>query len=205
MAIRSRAWIATVVLASVTAAATLPAATSPGRVVSAPMVCSRGPADQRFAVILTLPPTAAEASTYAVRIDGVASGTISHVGLNYIHDMETDYVVPRGATYVADSAHVIAGTGTANVAAGARVWHDAGIIRVLLPGRVASGTGYTPPSVELELQASAPAGTSLPFTFFGYRVVANAFLVGDVHTTCTPTPRPYPLGATRVTAAEAPR
>ena len=202
MAAGSRARIATLVLASVATTATLPAATPPTRAVTVPMACSRGPDGQRFDVLLTLPGAAAEASTYAVRIDGVASGRVSHAGLNYIHDMETDYVVPRGARYVTGSARVIAGTGTANVAAGARVWHEAGMIRVALPGRVASGSSYTPPSIEFQLEASAPAGSLLPIAFLEYRVVANAFLVGDLQTTCAPTPRPYPLGATRVTAAE---
>ena len=100
--------IAAVVAASVATTNALRAGT-PLR-LSVPMVCSRGPSGQRFDAIVTLPATVAEGSAYAIRIDGVPSGRVSHAGLNYIHDMSTDYVVPAGATYVAGSARVIPGT-----------------------------------------------------------------------------------------------
>jgi hypothetical protein len=169
--------------------------------VRAPLLCSRGPSGQHFDVLLTLPRTAPEASIYSVRIDGVDSGKISHTGLNYIHDMSTDYLLPSGATYVPGSARIVPNTGTANVAAGAYVRHEAGMIRVVLPGHVDSGSSYTPPSVELRLKVAAPAGTALALKLLEYRVTANAFLVGDVLTTCEPSPKPYTLGATLVTAA----
>jgi hypothetical protein len=171
-----------------------------GTAVRAPMACSRGPSDQAFVATVTLPRTAAQASIYSVRIDGVPSGKISHFGLNHIKNMATDYVLPAGATYVPGSARIVPGTGTANVLAGARVTYEAGMIRVVLPGRVPSGSAYTPPSIEFQLQASAPAGAALPIEFSGYRVTANAFLVGDVQTICEPIPKLYAIGTTLVTA-----
>jgi len=36
--------------------------------------------------------------------------------------------------------------------------------------------------------------------FSEMRLTAHAFLVGDVRTTCEPTPKPYAIGATLVTA-----
>jgi hypothetical protein len=184
--------------AALAASIALTTSLSAGTVTRAPMVCSRGPGNQSFAAILTFPHSAARGSTYAVRIDGVPSGEISHFGLNYIHDMMTDYLVPRGATYVAGSARIVPGTGTANVATTARVWQQDGLIRMLLPGRVVSGSSYVPPSIEFQLEASAPAGTPLALAFVAYRVTANALLVGDVLTTCQPTPTPFPLAATLV-------
>ena len=180
-------------------------ALSAGADVKLPMVCSRGPGDQYLAATITLPRTVPRGAKYTVRIDAVPSGTVSHFGLNYIHDMATDYAVPRGATYVAGSARLVPGTGTANVAAGARAWAEAGLIRMLLPGRVASGSSYTAPSLEFQLEASAPAGASLALDFFEYRVTANAFLVGDLLTTCKPTPQRCTLGTTRVTEPGPPR
>jgi hypothetical protein len=175
-----------------------------GNSVTAPMVCSAGPTHQTFVATLTFPRSAAEGSTFTVRIDGLPSGPISSFGLNFIHDMETDYLVPAGATYVGGSAQLVPGTGTPNVTAGARVWYEAGLIKVALPGRVTSGSSYTPPSIEFQLRAAAAAGATLTFGFLEYRVAANAIVVGDVHATCKPTPRPYPLGTTQVTAAGAP-
>jgi hypothetical protein len=106
----------------------------------------------------------------------------------------------RGTTYVAGSARLVPGTGTANVTAFARVWHEAGLIRMLLAGRVVSGSSYIPPSIEFQLVASAPDGSSLALAFWEYRVTAHAFFVGDVRTTCEPTAKPYTLGTTFVTA-----
>ncbi len=189
-----------ILAASVATTTTVAAAVS----VRAPLVCSRGPSAQQFDVLLTFPRTAPEASTYSIRIDGVDSGKISHTGLNFIHDMSTDYVLPSGATYVAGSARIVPKTGTANVAAGARVWHEAGKIRVVLPGRVESGSSYTPPSIEFRLAVTAPVGTSLVLKLLEYRVTANAFLVGDLLTTCDPTPKPYTLATTFVTPATTP-
>jgi hypothetical protein len=188
-------------LAVAAAGATAGATTTPpvATTVRAPMVCSRGPGGKQFSVALTLPRTAEQSSTYTVRIDGVPSGEISAFGLNHIRDMATDYTIPPGATYVPGSARVIPGTGTPNVATGARVWYEPGLIKMALPGRVESGSSYTPPAIEFQLAASAPAGASLPLDFFEYRVTANAIIVGDVLTVCKPTPKPYPLGATLVT------
>ena len=185
------------VAASVSTATALPA----GTVVRAPMTCSRGPGGASFAATLGLPASVAQGARFAVRIDALPSGEISHFGLNYIHDMTTDFLVARGATYVAGSARIVPGTGTANVAGSARVSQKDGVIRLVLPGRVASGSSYTPPSIEFQLEASAAAGTALPLSFLEYRVTANAIVVGDLETICAPTPRPYPIGTTLVTAS----
>jgi hypothetical protein len=183
--------------ALVAAALVVTTTLSAGTAVKIPMVCSRGPSGQSFHAVVTMPGKQPQGSTYTVRIDGVASGTISHTGLNYIYNMATDYALPAGA-YVAGSVRIVPNTGTTNVATGARAWHDAGVIHVLLPGHVDNGTGYTPPSVEFKLQAKAAAGTSLPVSFSQYRVTANALIVGDLLTTCDPTPKPSPIGTTVV-------
>jgi hypothetical protein len=189
------AW--TLIAATIAWAVTGAAATS----VRAPIVCSRGPSGQHFDALVTLPRSAAEKSTYTVRIDGVSSGTIEHTGLNYIHDMASDYALPTGTSYVAGSARIVPGTGSSNVAAGARVWQDGGKIHLSLPGRVESGSSYTPPSIEFQVSVTAKAGDVLPVSFLEYRVTANAVIVGDLSTTCDPTPTPFPMGSTVVTAA----
>jgi hypothetical protein len=179
------------------AVSTLPAGTA----VRAPMVCSRGPGDQAFVASVTVPPTAAHSSRYTIRIDGFQSDKIAHFGLNYIHDMTTDYALPPGATYVSGSARFVPGTGTPSVVAGAQIAYENGLIRMTLPAHVRSGSSYTPPSLEFQLEASAPPGASLPLAFARYRVTANAFLVGDVSATCEPVPKRYTLATTLVTAA----
>ena len=187
---------------SVGGAAALWAATgAAATAIRAPIVCSRGPGGQHLDMVVTLPASAAEKATYTVRIDGVSSGAISHTGLNYIHDMATDYALPAGTKYVDGSARIVPNTGTANVAAGARVWQDGGKIHLSMPGRVESGSSLTPPSIEFQLQVTAGAGSVLPVRFVQYRVKANAIFVGDLDTTCDPTPKPFALGSTVVTAA----
>lgn len=168
--------------------------------VRAPMTCSRGPGEHWFTAAVSVPRTVERASRYTVRIDGVPSGKIAAFGLNHIHDMATDYIVPPGATYVPGSARVVPDTGTPNVAVGARVGFVNGLIRMELPERVESGSSYTPPSIEFQLEATAPVGTALPLVLLEYRVVANAVIVGDVHATCEPVPKRYVLGTTTVTA-----
>jgi hypothetical protein len=121
--------------------------------------------------------------------------------------MSTEYALPPGATYVPGSARLVTGTGTPNVAASARVAYEAyenGLIRLTLPSHVPSGSSYTPPSIEFQLEAAAPPGTSLPLAFSKYQVTANAFLVGDVSATCEPVPKRYTLATTVVTARVSP-
>jgi len=192
---KKSAW--TAIAAAVVWAASASAATA----VRAPINCTRGPSGQHFDALVTIPRTAAEKATYTVRIDGVSSGIIEHTGLNYIHDMASDYPLPAGASYVAGSAHIVQGTGSANVSAGATVSQEGGVIRLVMPGHVDSGTSYTPPSIEFQLTVTGKAGDSLPISFSEYRVTANAVLVGNLATKCTPSPSPYPLGATTVVAA----
>jgi hypothetical protein len=181
---------------AVAASAAPPAVTD----VRAPVVCSRGPRGQWLTSKVTLPRTAEQGTTYTVRIDGVTSGKLAHFGLNHVRDMTTDYALPSGATYVAGSALVVPDTGTPNVAAGARVSYEAGVIRSILTDRVPSGSTFTPPSIEFQVEATAPAGTSLTLELLHYQVMANAILIGDVMTTCEPVPKPFPLGATLVIA-----
>jgi hypothetical protein len=177
------------------------AATSPAPVrVTAPLVCSRGPKIQSFKGAVTMPSSRPTGATLKVRIDGAPSGKISHGGLNYIHDMATDYLVPTGTRYVEGSAHFIPGTGTPNVRTGARVWCATGKIHVLLPGHVENGSSYTPPSVEFEVEIKAPAGTVLSLKLDRYEVMANVLILGDLHTICDPRPKPYSIGVTRVDA-----
>jgi hypothetical protein len=188
-------------LATAFTAWAVPAAT----VVRAPLACSRGPRDQYYVAAVTVPSVAPEGSTYTLRIDNVSSGVISHVGLRYIHDMSTDYVLPTGTTFVPGSAHFVAHTGSANVLPGARVWHEDGVVHVVLPAHVDNGSSYTPPSLELALKVVAPAGARLSFKLLQIRVTANAFLVGNLETHCDPVPKPLVLGTTLVgLAAPAP-
>jgi hypothetical protein len=168
--------------------------------VTVPLVCSRGSSGQHHDARVTVPKSADTATKYTIRIDGVSSGRISNTGLNYLHDMSTDYLVPAGTRYVDGSVHVVANTGTENVRAGARAYHDSGIIRLQLPAHVENGSSFTPPSIEFDVEVASNAGASLPLAFAQYRVAANAFLVGDVHVTCDPTPKPFTLAKTSVTS-----
>lgn len=166
--------------------------------VRAPLECSHGGGGQFYTATVTAPSTQPEGSTYVVRIDSVPSGAIARTGLHYIHDMETDYVLPSGATYVPGSAHVVPHTGTANVLPGARVGYQNGTLRLVLPARVENGSGYTPPSVEFQLRVTASRGARLSLRLGQVRVVANALLLGDVRTECNPAPRLYVLATTLV-------
>ncbi|MFI5298575.1 MAG: hypothetical protein ACHREM_10795 [Polyangiales bacterium] len=186
-----------VALAAVSATA-MAAATK----VKAPLVCTRGDSDQTMNALITMPATAAVGSKFTVRVDGVNSGKISHTGLNYIFDMTTDYLVPDGAKVVDGSVKVVAETGTANVRAGAKAWNDKSGIHTYLPAHVEDGSDFTPPSLEFQLEVTGAVGTSMAFKLAQYRVAANAFVVGDVHTICDPNPKPYTLGTTVAAKAE---
>lgn len=172
--------------------------------VKAPMVCSRGPSDTAYTAVLTLPASAPTGSSFTVRVDSLSSGIISHTGLNYIFDMTTDYPVPSGTTYVEGSARVVPETGTPNVRDGARAWQDAAGIHLALPAHVPNGSSYTPPSLEFAVKITAAAGSNVAIKFSHYEVTANAIIVGDVHTVCDPTPKPYALAVMHVDPAVAP-
>jgi hypothetical protein len=174
-----------------------------GRVVI-PLVCSRGPSGQRFEVSVSAPATVAPGAVFSVRIDGMSSGKISHMGLNYVHDIAYEYPIPSVAAYADGSAHLIAETGTANVRGGARVSYSNDTLTLVLPGRVEDGSSYTPPSFEFQLHAPALPGAVIAHSFSSYRITANAFLVGDLKTNCDPTPKPYPVGVTHVQAQATP-
>ncbi len=184
-------------------ATTLTWATNPeaATAVRIPMVCSKGPSGQHCDLSITVPKTVQEGSTFSVRIDATDSGKISHTGLNYIHDMSTELLVPQGTAYVQGSARIIPDTGSQNVRAGARVSHQGATIRQVLPARVENGSSYTSPSFEFQLKVTAAAGTNIVQRFSQYRVTANAFIIGDVHTVCDPTPKPYGFATTSITPA----
>jgi hypothetical protein len=165
-----------------------------------PMECTHGPSGQTFKAVVSMPSEITQGTTFTVRVDATPSGTISHTGLNYIHDMTTEYLVPAGTTYVPGSLRVIPGTGTANVATTARVVKVGNIVRLTLPAHVENDSSYTPPSIELKLQATAATGTKIAFQFWQVRVSANAIFVGDIDTTCTPKPQAYTISTTTVTA-----
>ncbi len=168
------------------------------RHVVIPLACSRGPNGQQHDVSVTVPTTVEPGSRYKVRVDGVNSGKISHVGLSYIFDMESEWPIPPGAEYVEGSAHIVPDTGSENVRPGSRVVHDARRIRLVLPAHVDNGVSYTSPSFEFELVATSAEGASITQRFAGYRVSAHAFLVGDLRTSCEPTPKAFPIAVTRV-------
>lgn len=177
-----------------------PDAARAGTSVSVPIECSRGPSGQSFRTTISIPAQVTQGEKFTVRVDGVSSGTISHTGLRYIHDMVTEYLLPQGATLVAGSLHLVPGTGSANVTPTASVTRVGNTIRLALPGRVDDGSSYTPPSFEFQLEATAAAGGKIAFQFSQYRVTAKAVIVGDVDTVCTPKPQPYTLATTTVTA-----
>ncbi len=168
--------------------------------VTVPMECSRGPSGQSFRTMLTMPAQVVAGEKFTVRVDGVSSGTISHTGLRFIHDMTTEYLLPSGATLVAGSLHLVPGTGTSNVTPTASVAKVGNTIRLTLPGRVDDGSSYTPPSIEFQLEATGAAGNKISFQFSQYRVTAKAVIIGDVDTVCTPKPQPFTLGTTTITA-----
>lgn len=187
-----------VAVASVSAAAFAAGAMK----VKAPLVCTRGDSDQTMNALITMPATAAVGSKFTVRVDGVNSGKISHTGLNYIFDMSTDYIVPDGTRVVDGSVRIVPETGTANVRAGAKAWNDKAGIHTVLPAHVDDGSDFTPPSLEFQLEVTGTAGASMAFKLSQYRVAANAFVVGDVHTVCDPNPKPYTLATTVAAKAE---
>jgi len=165
---------------------------------SAPLlVCTKGPAGQRFHVQVTMPAHVEAGAIYTVRIDGVGSGTVTHFGLNYIHDMTVDYALPAGA-FVPGSAQLVAGTGTANVVEGASLSYGADVLEVVLPGKVKDGSSYTPPSLQFQLRATGAPGSPAVLSFRDFTLKANAIVVGDVDVSCASTPSPYPIGTTLI-------
>jgi hypothetical protein len=168
------------------------------RRVNIPLKCSRGPDGQVHNVIVTVPAGAPPGSRYTVRIDGVDSGKISHVGLHYIFDMQSQWPIPAGTEYIEGSARVVPDTGSPGVRKGARVVYGSGMVTLVLPAHVDNGSSYTPPSFEFGLTVTASAGATITQSFYRYRVMANAFLVGDVDTSCDPTPKPFAVARTMV-------
>jgi hypothetical protein len=164
-----------------------------------PLLCSKGPSGQRFKFELTMPSRAEGGSTYEVRIVGVSSGTVSHFGLNYLHAMTVEYVLPVGA-YIEGSAHFVADTGTTNVLPGRRLAYRDGVLTMILLGKVENGTEYTPPTVSFQLKAVGAPGDWAWVAFRQYRLMANAVIVGDVAVSCDPTLKPYGIGTTLITA-----
>ena len=114
----------------------LAAETQAAKTITVPLDCRNGPSGQVIRLSLTVPPTATEGSSFAVRIDGVDTGKISHIGLRYIHDMTTQVLLPNGAGYVDGSARIVPDTGTPNVRPGASVSRQGNAIRLVLPARV---------------------------------------------------------------------
>ncbi len=166
-----------------------------------PLKCTRGPDGQSYRHIVTMPASQPIGSTFTVRIDGVSIGPISHFGLRYIHNMSADYTIPAGTTYVEGSARIIPETGTQNVRSGASVTHDASGIHMFLPARIDNGGTYPPPSIEFQVKVVGPAGTVAALGFAGTGVDASAVVIGNVHTACTPNPKPYTIGSTTLQAA----
>jgi hypothetical protein len=170
--------------------------------VTVPLECHNGPSGQVIRLLVTVPPTAAEGSDFAVRFDGVDTGKISHVGLRYIHGMTTELLIPEGASLVDGSLRIVPGTGTTNVRGGARISRQGNTIRLVLPAHVEAGERYTPPSFEFRLRVTAGAERKLWQRFSRWEVTAKAIIIGDVHMTCDAKPRPYPVAATTVKPAE---
>ena len=172
--------------------------------VSAPMKCTRGPSGTTFDATVTMPASLPPGAKFTVRIDSQPSGKISHTGLNYIFGMTTDYLVPTNSTYVEGSVAIVPDTGTANVRAGARAWHDADGIHFTLPAHVENGSSYTPPSIEFSAVVDGPVGKDVELKFQHYEVQANAIIVGDVTTSCDPDPKPYTIDTLKISAPAKP-
>ena len=177
--------------------ALVPPADAATKRLKVPLTCSKG-GDQTHQLDVAAPDRAAQGTKYTVRIDGSTSGKVEHTGLNYIHDMEEEYVVPAGTKYVEGSGKIVPNTGTPNVAKTARLFHEKGVVHFLLPARVEAGDSYTPPSLEFQLEISAAPGNELPLKLLRYSVVANAVVVGDTKAVCDPKPSPFPLVTTTV-------
>jgi hypothetical protein len=170
---------------------------------AAPLVCTGGPNGQRFHVGVSVPKEVESGAVYTIRIDGEGSGKISHFGLNYLHDLTVEYVLPSGTSYVDGSAEIVPSTGTANVLADARVSYRNGVITMHLPGRVENGSAYTPPSVAFSVRTTGEVGSWAVLGLSRFSLKANAVVVGDVLVSCEPSPRPYPIGKTLIGAAHA--
>jgi hypothetical protein len=168
--------------------------------VTIPLTCSRGPSGQHYDVAPTVPASVPAGGTYWVQLDGVSSGKISQTGLNFIFDMSYDYLIPAGAAYVDGSAQIAPGTGSSNVQAAAAVSQKGGVVTMVLHGHVDNDTRYTPPTMKFQLKATGAAGSALAVKFDQYRVTANAIVVGDVKASCDPSPRPFTVGTTTITA-----
>lgn len=177
-----------------------PDALAASREVVTPMACSLG-GSPKFHATVTMPDVIPEGGTFVVRIDSMPSGKLTALGLNFVHEMRTDYELPKGARYVEGSARIVPGSGTPNALTGATVWHDEAGLHVLLGARIAQGDEYTPPSVELQLIADAPAGSLLVLSFLHYEVIANVVVLGNLRTKCDPRPRPFPIGSARIISA----
>jgi hypothetical protein len=167
--------------------------------LKAPMVCSRGPDEQYFETRVTIPKAAPAGSVYTVRIEAATSPKISGIGLNYLHDMVTDYFLPQGTSIVPGSPHLVEGSGSENVRGGARVWFERGYVRLQLVGHVENGSTFTPPGLEFQLRVSAAPGASLPLRWVRHKVTANVFLIGDLDISCSPKSGALTLGTTVVT------
>lgn len=195
MRARGRPWVA--VGAMVAACLAAPLAGGHERAASVPMECSRGGGGQHYRAVVTAPEAAASGARFTVRIDATPSGTLAYTGLRYITDMTTDWQVGPGARVV--DVRVVPETGSANVRPGARAYHDGEGVHLALPARVENGDGYTPPSVEVELELTAAPGGSASVLFDRQSVTANVLVLGDLRTVCVPRPRPSPIATTRAT------
>ena len=200
----SRIRIVALALAGLAASIAFPRDVRAATHVTVPLECSKGPSGQHFDAFVTMPTKVASGGIVIVRIDGMTSAKLSQTGLNFIHDMTSEYLVPAGTTYVEGSAKIIPDTGTENVRDGATVTHDNGVIRLKLPAQVKEGTSYAPPSFEVQFKVTAAPGATVAFPFQQFRVTANAFVVGDIRVRCDPTPKPFTLGKTAVVASPLP-
>jgi hypothetical protein len=176
-------------------------ATRAAKTITIPLICHSGPSGQVIRLSVTVPPTATEGSSFGVRIDGVDTGKISHVGLRYIHDMTTELLIPDGTSLVDGSLRIVPETGTANVRRGARVARQRSVIRLVLPAHIEAGQSYTPPSFEFVLKVTAAAERKIVHRFSRWEVTANAILLGDLRMTCDANPRPYPVAITTIKPA----
>ncbi len=159
----------------------------PGAWVQTPMSCTRG-GDSRYLAFVTAPSTVKPGERFTVRLASANSGKLDNRGLHYIHDMTTELGIVGGE---AVEARAVPESGSANARAGAAARLEGQKVRFVIPAHIEKGSDYTPPTLELTLRAPETPGAIISIHFQRYEVSANAFLVGDVQSSCLPKPGPF--------------
>ncbi|MGY4710390.1 hypothetical protein ACXDF8_12665 [Mycolicibacterium sp. CBM1] len=146
----------------------------------------------------TAPTSVTAGSPVAITIAPGSStipSTASGFTINNVNNMKMLIPVPANSTYVSSSASGGTYPGSTSLVSGNVV--------LSIPGPIPGGTTYTPPSVTINVTATAPgtvtskyAGTS--YSNPGMTFNTNLPILGNVATSCYPNPSPT-LTTTTVT------